>query len=113
MLTVLAIFSKQIILLFYGAEFVIYQHILIGFCALYVIIFIGYPLRYAIRTLENTRLIFISFIATSIFSVLTAYPIIKAFGLNGVLIGLGITQLITLFLYYFSLRKEVAKLSFE
>ena len=80
---------------------------------MYVIIFIGYPLRYAIRTLENTRLIFVSFIATSIFSVLTAYPIIKAFGLNGVLIGLGITQLITLFFYCFSLRNEVAKLSSE
>lgn len=113
LLTLLAIFSKQIILLFYGAEFVIYQHILVGFCALYVIIFMGYPLRYAIRTLENTRLIFISFIASSVFSVLTAYPMIKAFGLNGVLIGLGITQLITLFIYFLSLRKEVAKLSVE
>ncbi|MFN0187827.1 MAG: lipopolysaccharide biosynthesis protein [Bacteroidia bacterium] len=111
LLTGLAIFSKQIILMFYGAEFVIYQHILIGFCALYVIIFIGYPLRYAIRTLENTRLIFISFVVSSVFSVLSAYPIIKEFGLNGVLIGLGATQLITLFLYYFSLRKEIQKLS--
>lgn len=111
LLTLIAIFSNQIILLFYGPEYAIYQHILIGFCALYVIVFMGYPLRYAIRTLENTRLIFVSFIASSVFSVLTAYPIIKAFGLNGVLIGLGITQLITLFFYYFSLRKEVAKLS--
>jgi len=110
LLTLLAIFSKQIILLFYGAEFVIYQHILIGFCALYVIIFIGYPLRYAIRTMENTRLIFISFIASSVFSVLSAYPIIKAFGLNGVLIGLAMTQLITLFIYFFNVRKEIAKL---
>ncbi|MBP6511362.1 MAG: oligosaccharide flippase family protein [Bacteroidia bacterium] len=113
LLTTLAIFSKQIILFFYGTEFVAYQHLLIGFCALYVIIFIGYPMRYAIRTLENTRLIFISFIATSIFSILTAYPIIRTFGLNGVLIGLVITQLITLVLYYYSLRKEVVKLSFE
>lgn len=109
LLTLLAIFSKQIILLFYGAEFVMYQHILVGFCALYVIIFIGYPLRYAIRTLENTRLIFVSFVTTSIFSVLSAYPIIKTFGLNGVLIGLVLTQLISIVIYYAALRKEIAK----
>lgn len=110
MLAAIAIFSKQIILLFYGSEYIAYQHMLIGFCALYVIIFLGYPLRYAIRTLENTRLIFISFIASSVFSILTAYPIIKTFGLPGVLVGLMLTQLITLGIYLFNIRKVLKKL---
>ncbi len=106
LLALIAFFSKQIILLFYGPEFSAYRGMLLGFCGLYVVIFLGYPLRYAIRTLENTRLIFISFIASSIFSVLTAYPIIKSFGLSGVLLGLLMTQLISLGIYFFSLRKE-------
>jgi O-antigen/teichoic acid export membrane protein len=110
LLALIAIFSKQIILAFYGSEFVDYRFMLIGFCILYVIIFLGYPLRYAIRTLENTKLIFISFIASSAFSILTAYPIIKAFGLTGVIIGLMLTQLITLGIYLYSLRKELKKL---
>ncbi|MBL7922909.1 MAG: oligosaccharide flippase family protein [Bacteroidia bacterium] len=110
LLAALAIFSKQLILLFYGSEYVAYQHLLIGFCALYVIIFLGYPLRYAIRTLQNTRLIFISFIASSIFSVLTAYPVITMFGLNGVIMGLMLTQLITLGIYLYSLRRELKRL---
>jgi O-antigen/teichoic acid export membrane protein len=75
-----------------------------------VIIFVGYPLRYAIRTLERTRVIFMSFIASSIFSILSAYPIITFFGLNGVIIGLMLTQLITLGIYLFALRKEMKEL---
>ena len=110
LLALISIFSKQIIMAFYGSEFVEYQYLLVAFCILYVIIFIGYPLRYAIRTLERTRLIFVSFIASSIFSVLTAYPIIKAFGLTGVIIGLMLTQLITLGIYLFSLRNDIRKL---
>ncbi len=108
LLALIAFFSKQIIVMFYGAEFIGYQYMLLGFCGLYVIIFMGYPLRYAIRTLENTRLIFLSFIVSSAFSILTAYPIIKMFGLAGVLIGLVATQLITIFIYWYHLRKEMA-----
>ncbi len=107
LLAFIAFFSGQIITLFYGSEFIGYQYLLLCFCGLYVIIFLGYPLRYAIRTLENTRLIFISFIASSAFSILSAYPIIKAFGLIGVIIGLALTQLITLGIYWYSLRKEI------
>lgn len=110
LLALIAIFSGNIIELCYGKEFIEYRHILIGFCALYVIVFLGYPLRYAIRTMEKTQLIFISFIASSIFSVISAYPIIKTFGLNGVVAGLMITQLITLFIYLFNIRKEIKHL---
>ncbi|CAN5576438.1 hypothetical protein BH11BAC2_BH11BAC2_08930 [soil metagenome] len=110
LLALIAIFSKQLITGFYGQEFASYSHILIGFCALYVIVFLGYPLRYAIRTLEKTRLIFISFIASSTFSILSAYPIIKTFGLFGVVAGLMATQLITLGIYIYSLRKEMKHL---
>ena len=107
MLGLISIFSGKIIRACYGAGFVEYRFLLIGFCALYVIVFLGYPLRYAIRTLEKTRLIFISFIASSAFSILFAYPIIKSFGLAGVVAGLMITQLITLGIYFQYLRKEV------
>lgn len=108
-LTLISVFSGHIIELCYGNEFVAYRHILIGFCVLYIIVFLGYPFRYAIRTLERTRVIFISFIASSIFSIATAYPAIRMFGISGVLGGLMITQLITLWIYLFSLRKELRK----
>ncbi|HOS47606.1 MAG TPA: hypothetical protein PLG57_03170 [Bacteroidia bacterium] len=110
LLALIAIFSGNIIELCYGKAFMEYRHILIGFCALYVIVFLGYPLRYAIRTMEKTHLIFVSFVASAIFSIISAYPIIKTFGLNGVVAGLMITQLITLFIYLFNIRKEIKHL---
>jgi O-antigen/teichoic acid export membrane protein len=107
LLATIAIFSKQIIRACYGNEFIMYNHMLIGFCLLYVIVFLGYPLRYAIRTMEKTKIIFWSFIASAAFSISCAYPIISHFGLYGVVAGLMITQLITFVIYLFSLRKEL------
>jgi O-antigen/teichoic acid export membrane protein len=107
LLGLISAFSRQIIYTCYGESYLEYQPVLIGFCLLYVIVFVGYPLRYAIRTMENTRLIFVSFIISSIFSVLCAYPVIKTFGLYGVVIGLMATQLITLLIYMWSLRDRM------
>ena len=106
-LALISIFSSQIIELFYGSTYLEYKNVLIGFCLLYVIVFLGYPLRYAIRTMENTKLIFLSFIVSSAFSVLCAYPVIKNFGLYGVVGGIMATQLITLGIYIWSLRKLI------
>jgi O-antigen/teichoic acid export membrane protein len=107
LLGLITIFSKQIIEICYGESYVEYQPVLIGFCLLYVIVFLGYPLRYAIRTMEKTRLIFSSFIISSIFSVACAYPVINAFGLFGVVGGLMATQMITLIIYMWSLRNSI------
>lgn len=106
-LALIAVFSSQIIEVCYGANYIEYKNVLIGFCLLYVIVFLGYPLRYAIRTMENTKLIFLSFIVSSTFSLLCAYPVIKSFGLYGVVGGLMVTQLITLVIYMWSLRKVI------
>lgn len=112
-LTLISVFSYKIINTCYGQEFVGYQHILIGFCMLYVIVFLGYPFRYAIRTIEKTSVIFVSFIVSSIFSLLTAYPAIRLFGVSGVVGGLMINQLITLFIYLWFLRKELRRMNGE
>lgn len=105
LLGLIAIFSKQVIGVFYGTEYLEYTHLLMGFCGLYVIVFLGYPLRYAIRTLEKTQLIFISFIVSSIFSIAAAFPMIKMFGIYGVVGGLFLTQLITLAFYLVALKR--------
>lgn len=106
-LALISMFSSQIIEVCYGKSYLQYNGILIGFCLLYVIVFFGYPLRYAIRTMENTKLIFMSFIVSSVFSILCAYPIIKTFGLYGVVAGLMMTQCIALSIYMWSLRKVI------
>lgn len=106
LLVSLAVFSKYLITTFYGEQYIDYQFMLQGFCVIYMIVFVGYPLRYAIRTLENTKNIFFSFIISSCFSVIMAYPIIHLMGLYGILLGLLITQLISFSCYCYALRKD-------
>jgi O-antigen/teichoic acid export membrane protein len=108
-LSTLVVFSGYLIHTFYGTEYAGYQFMLQGFCLIYIVVFVGYPMRYAIRTLENTKNIFYSFIISSCFSIAAAYPIIRWMGLYGVLVGLLITQLISFSCYCYALRKELPK----
>ena len=103
----LALFSGYLISTFYGDQYLQYRFMLQGFCLLYIVVFIGYPMRYAIRTLENTKNIFYSFILSSCFSVLAAYPFIRLMGLYGVLAGLLVTQLIAFSCYCYALKKDL------
>jgi len=103
----LALFSGYLIDTFYGHEYGGYRFMLQGFCLVYILVYIGYPMRYAIRTLENTKSIFHSFVISSCFSVLTVYPAIHLLGLYGILGGLLITQLIAFSCYCYALRKDL------
>ncbi len=106
----ISIFSRYLIQTFYGNQYLDYRFLLQGFCIIYVIVFIGYPLRYAIRTMENTRQIFFSFIISSCFSIVAAYPVIRFLGLYGILAGLLVTQLISFSCYCYALRKDWSKI---
>lgn len=109
-LLTLTLTSGYLINTFYGDQYMNYQFMLQGFCLIYTIVFIGYPLRYAIRTLENTKGIFYSFVISSCFSVVAAYPVIRWMGLYGILAGLLITQLISFFCYCYTLKDDWKKI---
>ncbi len=100
-----AIFSPNILALLYGTDYVPHSYILIGFCIIYLLVYISYPLRFALRTLEMTKPIFIAYVIGAIFSVLAASSMIKYWGIYGILIGLFVTQLITQSVYIYSLWK--------
>ncbi len=101
----ISIFSPNILGLLYGAEYSAQSYILICFCIIYLLVYIGYPLRFALRTLEMTRPIFIAYLIGALFSVLSASLMITNWGIYGVLAGLFITQLITQLVYIISLWK--------
>lgn len=68
---------------------------------LYVFVFEVAVLQLLFRTLEHTRPIFVSFAVTALISLLTAYPIVNAFGLMGVVGGMiGQQVLMTMFLFF-------------
>lgn len=101
----ISLFSTQLISIIYGNEYTEFAYILIGFCVITLVVFAGFPLRIALRTLEYTKPIFISYILSGLFGISLAFPIVKAFGIVGVLFGMFISQLIMISWYYYSLKK--------
>ncbi len=107
LLGLIAIFRNQILELFYGIESIEYHYVLLAFCVLYVFVFVGTMLRFVIRTVEHNGVIFISYIVSAGFSFLAAKPIVEFMGLAGVLLGLFAVQLLTLGIYFYSLKSEL------
>jgi len=74
--------------LIYGSEMVQYGYILRLFALLYVLIFVGGPLRAGLQALEFTVPIFWSYLAMTTCAVAFAVPMAKWLGLTGVMLGL-------------------------
>lgn len=72
----------------YGPQMVQYGYILRLYAMLYVIIFVGGPLRAGLQALEFTVPIFWSYLAMTAFAFAFAVPMAKWLGLNGTMIGL-------------------------
>lgn len=89
-----ALFSPSILSWLYGARYVSFSHVVTVFAAFYILVFIGYPLRFALRALENTRAMFMAYVFAIAFSLAFSNTMIHAWGIWGVLAGLAGTQLI-------------------
>ena len=74
--------------LIYGHDMVQYGYILRLFALLYVLIFVGGPLRAGLQALEFTAPIFWSYLAMTTCAVAFAVPMAKWLGLTGVMLGL-------------------------
>jgi O-antigen/teichoic acid export membrane protein len=80
--------------LIYGPEMVQYGYILRLYALLYVIVFVGGPLRAGLQALEFTAPIFWSYLAMTAFAIIFALPMAKWFGLGGTMLGLFVTQIL-------------------
>jgi O-antigen/teichoic acid export membrane protein len=80
--------------LLYGPEMAQYGYILRLYALLYVIVFVGGPLRAGLQALEFTVPIFWSYLAMTAFAFVFAVPMSKWIGLNGTMLGLIATQLL-------------------
>ncbi len=74
--------------LMYGPEMVQYGYILRLYALLYVVVFLGGPLRAGLQALEYTVPIFWSYLAMTAFAFSFAVPMAKWLGLSGSLFGL-------------------------
>jgi O-antigen/teichoic acid export membrane protein len=80
--------------LVYGPQMAQYGYVLRLYALLYVLIFVGAPLRAGLLALEYTAPIFWSYLAMTAFSVSLSFPMAKWLRLDGVMIGLLGTQVI-------------------
>jgi O-antigen/teichoic acid export membrane protein len=74
--------------LIYGGAMIQYGYVLRLYALLYVVLFIGGPLRAGLQALEFTIPIFWSYLAMTAFAFFFAFPLAKWLGLSGSLIGL-------------------------
>ncbi|MGA7340505.1 MAG: hypothetical protein WBE72_13520 [Terracidiphilus sp.] len=74
--------------LVYGPQMVQYGYVLRLYALIYVLIFVGGPLRAGLQALEFTVPIFWSYLAMTAFSVALAAPMAKWLRLNGVMLGI-------------------------
>ena len=100
-LTLITIFSSSILSIFYGEEAVQFSFIVFAYVLLYALVFLGHPLRFYLRTIEKTSPIFIAYVLGTLFSLSFAHLLMNHFGINGLLLGLILTQLINVLTYYF------------
>jgi len=100
-LSVMALLAPKLIEWIYGADFAQYSYVVWGYCLLYAFVFIGFPLRYFFRTIQFTQPIFMAYCLSTVFSIGLAFPIVRNWGIIGVLAGLMLSQLLTLLVYIF------------
>lgn len=96
---------EKLILLIYGNDYTSYSYLIFGFMIMYIFIYIGILQRYILRTIENTKIIFTNYIYTSIFSLISSFILINLLSLNGVVIGMISTQIISNLIFYFEIKK--------
>lgn len=107
----LALLAEPLIEWVYGSEFAVYSYLLIAYCVFYGFLFPGYPLRFALRTLEATQPIFWAYVASTIVSLLSANFLVETWGLMGVVYGLIITSILMQMAYIFGLKIRINRLN--
>jgi len=96
--------------LVFGQEYRGYGFLLQWYAGIYIVVFLGFPLRNGLKAMEQAQSIFKAYVLMTCFSVAAAYPLISIFNLVGVMLGvLGIEVilLVTLFLAYIRKREAI------
>lgn len=104
-LFMLVISIDYIIDFIYGEEYLAYSYLINSFSVLYFFVFISLFARIALRTMENTKPIFIAYSFSTLFSLLAAKPMLLYWGIDGLVAGLVLTQVLSLIVYLKYLRQ--------
>jgi O-antigen/teichoic acid export membrane protein len=98
-------FKNSIIELIYGSQYLEYSWLSYYFGLLYIVILLAIPFRFILRTISKTNTLFISYAITSIFALISAQHLINELGIKGILLGMIISQLISLIVFIYTIMK--------
>jgi O-antigen/teichoic acid export membrane protein len=105
-LVLIVVFARPIFLLAGGQRYLPYYNILRWLSVLYLFIFLGYPIRIAIRVLLLNRMFFTGYLLSAGFGCVVARQFIGWWGVNGVITGLVFSQLLMISYWLLSLQKK-------
>ena len=88
------LFPEYWLHLLYGNEYQMYGYVLRWYAVIYLLIFLGLPLRAGLRAMEYSKAIFVSYCLMTAFTALTADFFISKMGLVGATAGILGTQII-------------------
>ncbi len=102
----LILFSKSIMQIIGGSEYLPYHGVLIGLSILYLIIFAGYPVRISMRILELNKVLFKGYLLAFLVGLVSFQILLKNYALNGAIAGLILNQLIMIAVWQLALNKK-------
>ena len=106
LLSILFIFSNEIIVLAGGNKYQSYGYVVKIIAILYFFIFLSYPVRIAVRILVLNKIFFIGYLLSFVVSLLTFHFLLKYSGLYGAVTGLIINQIIMILYWQNQLKKN-------
>ncbi len=101
------LFAKPILNVLYGTSNAESTLLLKGFAVLYFFVFMALPLRMILRTTEETKYVFYAYAISTAFSLSLAYPMVKNWGLAGVILGLVLAQVIMQIFYLYVIKRII------
>lgn len=106
LLVLLYIFSDPLILLAGGENYAQYGFLFRGMAVLYLLVFIGQPIRIAIRVHILNRYFFYGYLASLIFALLSSRFLLSQYELAGAIAGLISSQIILIAFWQFTLQRK-------
>lgn len=80
--------------------------LMVWYALIYPIVFLSLMLRIWLRTLENTRSIFISYVIMTSLAIVSVYPLIRYLGIFGVPAGVLLTNIVMVISLWVGIRKN-------
>jgi O-antigen/teichoic acid export membrane protein len=105
-LSLLFCFSTEIIELASAGRYTDYGYVVKGMCLLYLVLFMGYPVRLSIRLLLLNQSFFKGYLLSFLFSAVFFNVLLKQWHINGIIIGLAANQFIMIIYWTYQLNKQ-------